>query len=38
MENELWRNGKAAALEGIAHDDLLVRHAQPLGSLQVRPQ
>lgn len=29
MENALWRNGRTAALEGIAHDDLLARHAQP---------
>lgn len=29
MENVLWRNGKAAALEGIAHDDLLALHAHP---------
>ncbi|RYZ28505.1 MAG: hypothetical protein EOP01_06470, partial [Propionibacteriaceae bacterium] len=29
MENALWRDGKAAALEGIEHDDRLARHAQP---------
>ena len=29
MENALWRNGKTAALEGIAHDDRLARHAEP---------
>jgi hypothetical protein len=29
MENALWRSGSDAALEGIAHDDVLALYAQP---------